>query len=761
MNPSLHPRSAARHFHRPFVPLLFFTCLGCCLLATTSSFAQSKLKAKNFLNATQNRGDEKTYIIADHAEYELDSGWVTFSGHVAIRYQNLELRSDQIRYNQKTGDAQAKGKVILAGSDGSLWQGEALDINLKNEAGKVDHIDIYSKPFRVLADQGTLSTNKTYEIQNATLTTCTNETHRFHYQVKTKRVRFRPDRDITAWGAVPYLFGVPFFYFPYFWKDLNHHYGFRFEPGYRGSWGPFLLSSYKTPFYLDDNKERGRFFDSKTSVDYRHKRGFAYGERLGWGSKENAMGYFSAYYLEDEDLPNTVEDPERYRLRLNHSWNLTARDQLLLNALYVSDDLFMPNFFRDEHREMNQPDNYLSYTHIGDSYSAGLLGRIRLNDFYTQVERLPEAWFNLNPTELGESGIYIENNTQAALLNKEYDERYNPLPDPYKAFRADTATRLSVPLKFFGFLNVIPRAGYRATYYSKTLEQFLVTSTTETVSTNEYGDVETFVENNSTTGSREAGAEIRSLFELGTELSFKAYGLFEDREGNIWRHVAEPYANYTFIPEPNLRPAQLYQFDDIDELDKQHSVRLGLRNRWQVKPVGGKKAYQRIYIDLFADVNLDPESNQDRIESYNLDSRYTPNNWIRFDIEGRYLTALDDLDYAAFRLITWHQVFSSDFEFRYRPDDSSLLLADLTWHFNQSWSINAYERYEFETSQVEEVGTWLEHRWDCIAMRLYFSFEPGYGIQADGTQEKDDYKVSLLFWLTDFTPNHVTEDGHR
>lgn len=732
--------------------------LCCLLLAPGGAAAQTASRLPSFAKEL-GEGDEKTYIVADRAEYELESGWVTFSGNVAIKYKGLELRSDHIRYNQKTGDAQAAGKVVLAGRDGSVWQGEKLDINLKDEAGKASKIDIYAKPFRVLADQGTLSADKTYDIRNATLTTCTNDTHAFHYMLHTRRVRLRGDRDVTAWGAVPHLFGVPFFYFPWYWKDLDTHYGFRFEPGYRSSWGPYLLSSYKMPLYRD--KAIGAYFDAKTSVDYRVDRGFAYGERLGWGLGDEAAGYFSAYYADDEEPPVGIEDPERYRLRLNHAWNLSGRDQLLLNALYVSDDLFMENFFRDEYREMNQPDNYLAYTHLGDSYSAGVLGRVRLNDFYTQVERLPEAWFNLNSTEIGETGVYFENSTKASYLNKEFDERYDPLPESYDVFRFDSDSQATLPLKFFGFLNVIPRAGYRATYYSKTLDSVLVASTVETVATNEYGDVEYFTQTGANRESHEADADLRSLFELGTEVSLKSYGLWQDTPGNIWRHVVEPYADYTYIPEPNLLPEQLYQFDEVDELDKTHSVRLGLRNRWQVKPRGGIKTHERVYVDFFADVNLEPEEGEDNIESYNLDSRYTPNNWLRFDLEGRYLVAEEQIDTAAVRLTTWHQVFSSDLEFRYRADDSSLLLANLTWHFNNAWSVNAYERYEFETSQVEEIGSWIERRWDCIACRLYLSVEPGYDTLSDGSKEEDDVKVSFLFWLTDFTPANIREDGSR
>ena len=161
----------------------------------------------------------------------------------------------------KTGDAQANGKVALVSDDGSVWRGESLDINLKEVAGKVESIDIYTRPFRVLAETGTIANNNTYEISNATLTTCTNAPGFFHWQMDTSHARFRPDDDVTLWGGVPRLFGVPFFYLPYYWKDLNRHYGFRFEPGYQSSWGAYLLSSYKLPLIRD--KVNQNFLDSR------------------------------------------------------------------------------------------------------------------------------------------------------------------------------------------------------------------------------------------------------------------------------------------------------------------------------------------------------------------------------------------------------------------------------------------------------------------------------------------------------------------
>lgn len=696
--------------------------------------------------------------MADSAEYELDSDWATFSGNVAIRYRGMELSAEKIRYNAKTGEAEAEKGVTLVGSDGSVWRGEYLTINLKEKAGKATGIDIFSRPYRILAEQGIMTGDKHYLVDKAIVTTCTNAPGHFHYHLQANHLRLRPGDDITAWGVVPSLFGIPFFYMPYFWKDLSRHYGFRFEPGYQSTWGAYLLSAYKFPLYR--NAEHKAYFDSKTSIDTRYKRGFAYGERLSWGIGENFKGWFSAYYADDDEPPATVEDSERYRIRLNHAWNMTPRDQLLVQGLYVSDDRFMDNFFRDEHRKMNQPDNYVSYTHLEDLYSLGLLTRIRLNDFYTQVERLPEVWFNLNAIELGESGVFIENATSAGFLRKKFDERFDPLPEFYEAFRFDSQTKISMPLKALGFLNIIPRAGYRGTYYSETLEQKIITTSEPVVSTNEYGDVNTYQRVDSKTQNAEAGADLRSVFELGTEVSFKSYGLWQDEIGNVWRHVVEPYADYTYIPEPNLVPEQLYTFDDVDTIDQRHTVRLGIKNRWQIKPIGGKRTFERVYLNFYTDVNLDPDDDQKAIELLSFEARYHPNSWLRFDFEADYNVDESQIDNSAVRLVAWHRAFSTDFEYRYRVDESSLLLGNVTWRINNEWRVNAFGRYEFETSEVEEIGTWLERRYDCIAFRLYASVEPGY-TNHQGGEEKDDYKVSLLFWLTDFTPDRIRERDAR
>ena len=757
-------------FNRRLSGLLAATAFLC-----TATLAHALPEWRNVVQAF-GQGTDKTDVMADNAEYSFsktgpDANWTTFSGNVAIRHRGYELRADKIRYNAETGDAEAVGNVVLIGTDGTLWKGESLNVNLRERAGSASGIDLYSKPFRVLAEGGSFDTlvksNQCYEVQNAIITTCTNEVGHFHYAVKANRVRLRPHDDVTAWGVYPELFGIPFFYRPWFWKDLLNHYGFRFQPGYKGSWGAYLLSTYKFPILRD--KENYAYIDSYTFADYRSKRGWAFGEKIKWDFADpltkikESQGFITGYYIpDDHDLPEELdpEDTERYRIRLQHSWNATDRDQVLIQALYVSDTRIQRDFFRKEYREMTEPDNFATYTHYGDLSSFGLTARYRLNDFYTQVERLPEAWFSLSSIELGNTGIYLENDTSLAFLRSVYNhDQYGDERD-YEAFRADTSFVLSYPGKYFGFLSVVPRFGYRGTYYDKTLEAITTTTMETTVHTNSYGEVYSTSSEKRNTEYREDSAGFRSVFEVGAEVSTRAYGFFTSPSGDTWRHVVEPYMNWTYIPRPNLEPEELYQFDEIDEIDKTHNVRIGVRQRWQQRRLGQTAVSEKFYLDTWVDLDVEPEDDLENFSDFGWDARYYPMSWLRFRTRGYYDNNIEDVDDVEVSMTAWHNAFRSEIGYRYHSDENSLLYGSISWYANERWGYNLFGRYEFETSQVEEVGGWIQRTWDCIAMRFLVGVEPGY-TNDRGYDEDDDWHISLTGWLTDFVPNSILEEDNR
>ena len=713
-------------------------------------------------------------LMENSVDAGADAGWTTFKGNAAIRYRGYQLRADRIRYNSKTGDAQASGNVVLTGADGTLWKGDTLTVNLHDRAGRADNIDLFTRPFRVLADDGAFAaptrSNQLYRIDGATITTCTNEPGHFHWSVHADRARVRPDDDVTGWGVVPRIFGVPFFYVPYYWRDLSRHYGFRFQPGYSHSWGAFLLSTYKLPVVRD--KENDSYIDSYTFADWRSERGWGFGEKIAWefGDKgEDSKGYVTGWYMpEDDDLPKVLDpdDTERYRIRLNHYWNATDRDQVLVQALFVSDVRVQKDFFRREYREMTEPDNYATYTHYGDDFSAGLTARFALNDFYAQVERLPEAWFALNAVELGETGLYLQNDTAAAFLRRqfaepEYKKRLKgaKAADDYDAFRGDTRFELTYPRKYWGFLSVVPRVAWEGTYYDKTRTPHLTTNSVEKAQTDFFGNTVTSVVESVKTVYEEKDADFRSVFEAGAEVSTRAYGYWDEATGRQWRHVVEPYADWTFIPEPNLLPPDIWQFDEIDKIRDKHTLRIGLRQRWQFRDPE-LEPRELFYLDLWGELNLDTEDDEETLSLCGWDARYYPASWMSLTTKGRYDFDEEKLDRSEIVLSAWHDVFRCDVEYLFREDLDNLFSGYVTWYPNEHWGFDLFGRYDFEESQVQEVGGWIQHSWDCLALRLIGSVEPAYTDEY-GEEEETDWKITLTGWLTDFVPAKILEEDNR
>ena len=746
-------------FHR----FLLVTFAVGALLPVLALGQTSLSKVQQSFGAGTNRVD----LLADRAEYDWDSKWVTFLGNVIIRSNGNELRGERVRFNTETMAAKAVGRVTLLGANGEMWTGDALDVDMtdpKAPAVETEDMIAYYAPYRIEAGHGGLK-NGSYYAEDVIFTTCTNAPGHRHYEVYANDAVIVPDDDLTAHGAVPYLFGVPFFYWPYFWKDLHNHYGFRFEPGYRSRWGAYLLTTYKARVWRADDEN---WVDSRTHLDLRHKRGVAFGETVNWYSTDIGDGWFTAYGLNDQYdkkklARDKIDDESRYRFRLNHDLPLTDNDRILVQGLYLSDRYVLRDFFEDEHSEMPQPENYVTYTRTGESYLAGLSGNFRLNDFYTQVERLPEAWVNVNQREIGETGFYYDSENSAAYLRKVYAETKTPSStDDYDAGRLDTLHALSYPLKIAGFLSVVPTVSWRGTYFSQTREQFEEDKVSMVMITNGMGQVFSYPVTNTVTKSTESDADFRSVARFDLETSFKMYGMWMTEDDVPWRHVIEPYANYTYIPEPNLLPEDLYQFDAIDEIDFQHTVRLGVRNRWQTKdPVvapGGiverKNVREFLFLDTYGDIRLEPEDDEETLAALHVDADLRPTSWFRFKNELTYDMDLDELSQVTTLLQLNHPRVRSTAEYIYRDDASDLIMAELAWKATPIWEICGFGRYDFEESHVQKVGFYVQWNFDCIGIRVMGSLYPGY-TRTDGYREEDDYRLTLSLWEMHFPPSNL------
>ena len=725
---------------RPFTRISFLLVFA---LATASALAAGKGGLGTISK------EAPIDIQADSFSAEV-GGWVVAEGNVLIRQGDSQVTADRIRTNKTTGEIIAEGNVVLIREGQGATRSERLAYNYKTGEGITPGLNVQSGVMRVISKESRRLPDGSYDLNDIKVTTCTNDESHLHYFVKGHQALFWPEQYVMLRGATLNFCNAPLFYWPSARKSLVDHFGWRFEPGYESDWGGYLLTTYKRQL-ADLGGEFHDSLDSYTHIDYRTARGLALGEDVAWhfGDAKNGQGHYGLigfYGIFDDDPMNTDLDREayrdipedfRYRVTFSQDSSFSESDTLAIRASYLADSYLLEDFYEDEYKQLVQPDNYAAYTHTGTGWSAGLGVYHRLNAFYDSINRMPDAWIDVMNTQIGDTPFYYESQTAGGVLQREYadyDIPSNTVADAYECLRIDTRQAIYLPGKYLGFLSVVPRAVYRGTYYGKTLEE---------------RESEAFDGTNVVRSSfmSEEGGKLRNIFELGAEASFKAYGLYEDDSGR-YRHVVEPYLNYTFIPEPNVRSYELYQFDSVDKLDKSNSIKLGFRQQLQRKI--DDKTVNLIDADLYAIYDLENSEDESELREIGLNSEFRPTSTIRIDLDGVYDAPASEIDNIDLWMTLWQgDRWEAAGEFYYRPDICAQYAGALAFNINEYWGMKIYARYDSELARLEEINGYIQYNLDCISFRLRGGYEPAF-TRDDGTERDAKIKVSFYAWLRAF-----------
>jgi lipopolysaccharide assembly outer membrane protein LptD (OstA) len=492
------------------------------------------------------------------------------------------------------------------------------------------------------------TTNKTYHARHALVTT--DDVSDPAIYVRSSHIKIVPGKYVEMWNAVLFMDGVPAFYFPYYRRNLGEHANnFNFTPGYRSAYGPFLLNTYT--WYLNEA------VDGKIHLDYREKRGAGAGSDLNlhlgqWGEAE-----FRYYYLHDQD-PNASASTNSFanlgaipqnRQRFYLGYQATPATNLNLKALvnYQSDPLMLHDFFEGAYRDNPQPNTFTEVNKYWNNWSLDAETTPQVNDFFNQVERLPDVRLTGYRQQVLDTPFYYEGESSAGYYRMYFADTNNALfaatnnPPAYSAARADTFHQLLLPWTFFNWLNVTPHAGGRFTYYSR-----------------ESGPGGT---NNETD---------RAVFNTGVGTSFKVSQLWAGATNSLLdidglRHIIEPSANYVYVPRPNIPPSRLPQFDseqpsllsppiqfpdynNIDSIDSQNVIRFGLRNTLQTKRDG--QLDNLLDWNVLLDWRLRPETGQQTFNDLYSDLAFRPRTWVTLESQLRYDINSGDLNLAFHQL---------------------------------------------------------------------------------------------------------------
>ena len=428
--------------------------------------------------------------------------------------------------------------------------------------------------------------------------------------------------------------------------SLNPREGYLPIPGAKSIWGGYLLNRYGILFG-NRRVENGipvADYVATCLLDYRARRGVAGGVELTDEKMRKLykdMEGIALYGLFDRHPSiNRVRAKRvpihhgRYRIAAQTMWSLDRLSELFPSKTpwslttdinIVSDRYMLQDFFEDEARLNDKPDNTVRLARVSPRSQTMLFTRFAPNNYYDTDERAEFSYYRAR-TVLGKTRIAYETRNSASIMHQtvpadlrmdykariaryrdqERREYYTRLLNTSAYSRVNSTHELSTELKILRFLNVTPKVGGGYSGYY---------------------------------GVEGVGADNRFLGYLGCDFDIKFYRHFSHVRIpslgiNGLYHIFHPYAEVShgsvsssnaLVPQVdtwsstlgnstvNPMPMDIMQFTGIDGWTNWTIWRLGLRNT--ISTVYDNESRTLINWNLFLDYNVDNPNTSSRFSN--------------------------------------------------------------------------------------------------------------------------------------------------
>lgn len=709
-------------------------------------------------------------------ETRIEAGMAIAERNVVIRYGTVLIYADMAQYNPDTRDVLVNGNVRIY-REGNLFTGDRALYNL--ETKRLDAADFRGEftPFRFAGDSLSSLGSNAYLIKDGIFTTSDNS--KADYYIKAKTIRVYPKDRVVFSDVTLYVGRTPIFWFPYVYQSLNKEQGFALTPGYTSKWGGYLLNTYTFPL--------GEGWSARLRLDLMTERGVGVGIESDWSNGKGGRdwGRFRFYGIDDQK-PGTNKtalgreeiDHGRYRLTLQAKQYLTEDIYASVDINKLSDARVLEDFDEGTFRKNPNPDNSINLTYWNENYTATLIARENLNDDnFDGTERLPEAALDLKRQQFFKLPVFYEGSTSAGFLRRNYADQ--SVFQDYDTTRVDSFHQWTLPLMIKDKVSIIPKIGFRGTYYSDS-GRFIDKTVTETIE-EEIQDQGTGLTETAkkevTRTERElqgGGSIFRPVFNAGFEMSFKVSKAYENVQSRALgldglRHVVQPFLNFAYTysgenpidilqfdrlnPSTQLPSLDYPQFNSIDSIDSGTILRLGVRQRWQTRR--DNQTVNWLEWNTFFDTYFDRPGYAQAILAdegtfSNIFNRihWSPLSWLSVDFESQ-LPVLDTgftevntrvnfMPNDSVRLSVGDRYLEGNPFFR----DSNLIDFGGYWRLNDHWGFGLRESYECDTGTLESQRYELHRDLSSWIATLGFSIRDNGG----GTE---DYGVLLTFTLKD------------
>jgi LPS-assembly protein len=712
--------------------------------------------------ATPTTPERQPVEITSTGETTYENGIATARDNVAIHIGDTDIYGDFAQYNSRTHEVLVEGHARIY-RDVNLYIADRGVYNIDTKQIRTSDMRTEYNPYFFSAKNVTQTSANVYRAENATFTTHDSPNPDFHLHARTVRIY---ENDHVVFQNVTFYIGdVPVFWWPYMYQSLNDAFSFTVAPADLSSWGPSLLTQVAFPI-TDDIHGRVR-------LDYRGRRGVAIGfeSDIDYGKDNSSNAKLKTYYIQDQNplinptaLPRKDVPTDRYRLSLEDRTNFTSNIYGIVDVTKLSDPFVMQDFYQSEFRINPVPDNVVALTKTDPFYTVTAITRFQANDFFEQTERLPEVVVDIKRHALFGSPIFYEGETGIADLHRSFAEGSGF--EDYGTTRIDTFHQLFYPNTYFGWLSIVPRVGFRATYYDETRD---LGKTLFTTSDNPLVPGFLLPDPTPTNPIIDGGAGLRTVFNTGAEASFKMSRSWEDVQSRALGldgllHVIQPFTDFSYVHENGINPAAVLEFDrfepstqlrpidfpdftSIDSIASWTVWRLGVRNRLETRRDDLTVTW--LELDTFADVNID--NPYDRRPYSNLFNklRFTPLPWASLSIDSQIPafnkgftevdTAVSVQPIANLQVSAGHRYLNGNPFFQ----NSSLFVVGGFYRLDDNWGVGFQEQYEGTT------GIFEEQRYSVY--RDLTNWVASFGaVVRDNTGSKKEYGILFTFTLKAF-----------
>jgi len=672
------------------------------------------------------RGEIKTpekapIEITSSGQTTYEAGLATARDNVAIHVGDTDIYADYAQYNTTTHEVELHGNVrIYRGLN--FYTAESGVYNIDTKQLRATNAKTVSQPYFLSGEGVTTISENAYRITNGTFTTHDSSKPDFHIRAHTIRV-YENDRVIFQ-NVTLYIGRVPVFWWPYMYQSLNDAFSVLISPAYLSSWGPSLLGQVSFP--ITDH------IHARLRLDYFGRRGPAVGFEpvIDYGKDDSSQARLKSFYIQDQnpDINQTAEVRKgvptgRYRLSLEDRTNFSEDIYAIANLTKLSDAFVMEDFFPADFRIDPNPDNVVALTKRDPFFTLTGIARFQANEFFTTTQRLPEVVLDIKRHALFGGPIFYQGESGVANLSLQFPQGAGF--ENYGTVRLDTFHQLLYPNTYFGWLSIVPRVGFRGTYYGKTWD---LGSTVFVPPSNPL--VPDFILPPPTLANpvKFDGDTFRTVFDTGAEASFKISRTWENVQSRALgldglMHVIQPFTDFSYVSENGANPTSILEFDrfepstqlraidfpqftPIDSIASWTVWRVGVRNRLETRRDDATMTW--FELDTFFDVNFDNPYDRTDYSNFFNNIRFTPLPWVSLVINSQVpafakgFTEVNTIariqPLANLELDVGHRYLNDNPFF----DNSSLFVVGGYCRINDNWGVGVQEQYEAATSTLEE-----------------------------------------------------------